>query len=113
MEKSENICGGRIDYENPIPSDLSEEEARMHAEATKGIEDALAILAEMQDERTDKNGNVTEPITPALVGTVKEMINLHLTPGCEVLRAQHRTYEFNTGSNLDLETSQEDSEDQK
>jgi hypothetical protein len=107
MTNHENICGGRIEYDYELPNGLTEKEAMMHESARQDVEDALAILAEMQEDRTDEDGNVTEPITIPLLNSIKEMINFYLTPGGAILRAQQTAYEFNTGHSLNVETALE------
>lgn len=111
MTNHENVCGGRIDYDYELPNGLTGKEVTMHESARQDVEDALAVLTEMQEDRTDEDGNVVEPITLPLLNSIKETVNFHLTPGCAILRAQQTAYEFNTGHSLDVETALEMAEE--
>lgn len=73
MPSNSNVCGQRIDYENPTRESLSDHQANLSEEAYSEVENSLAIIAEIQNERTNKDGEISEPLTLAQIRTILEV----------------------------------------
>ncbi|PSQ27808.1 hypothetical protein BRD03_06245 [Halobacteriales archaeon QS_9_68_17] len=73
MPSTENVCGQRIEYETPSYGDLSENQSDLYDAAISEVENTLAIITEIQNERTDENGEITEPLTLTQVRTILEV----------------------------------------
>ena len=72
MPSNKNVCGQRIEYENTIES-LSEPKVGLYKAASSEVENALAIIAEIQNERTNEDGEITEALTLTQVRTILEI----------------------------------------
>jgi hypothetical protein len=73
MPSTENVCGQRIDYDFPIRESFSEREEAIYDNAYSEVENTLAIIAEIQNERTDEDGKISEPLTLTEVRTIQEV----------------------------------------
>lgn len=73
--KDETITGQRITYEYANSANLSERERAIRERAADSVEDSLAILAEIQNDRTDANGDIERAPTHAELGTVTELVS--------------------------------------
>lgn len=78
-----NICGERIDYEIPDKTPLQDKSK--YCEAVLNLEDALAVIAEMQERRKNEEGDICEPISPTLFHTVLEMKREYIDSALVVL----------------------------
>lgn len=85
MQDQTNICGDRLDYE--VPSKIEESQRDIYQSAAKDAEDALAIIQEVQQSRTNESGDVCEPISSTSLNTVIEVSNEYLQPALSVLAA--------------------------
>jgi hypothetical protein len=74
MPINSNVCGQRIDYELPTQGDLPERIASQYERAYSEVENTLAIIAEIQDERTNEDGEITEPLSLTQVRTILEVV---------------------------------------
>jgi|AntDeeMetageno50_2_1112565.scaffolds.fasta_scaffold01273_6 hypothetical protein len=86
MPSCEIICGQRIDYEPPTCESLSEHEDDLLEAAYSEVEDTLAIIAEIQEERANDGGDITEPLTLIQIRTVLE-IGVQVERSLTVLKA--------------------------
>lgn len=86
MPSKQNVCGQRIAYENPTRERLSENEADLYEDAYSEVEDTLAIIAEIQNERTNEDSKITESLTLTEVKTILE-IGVPLERSLTVLEA--------------------------
>jgi len=73
MSSYENVCGQRITYEPPIHENLSVNEAVLYEDAYFEVENTLAIIAKSQNERTNEDGEITEPLTHTQIRTILEL----------------------------------------
>jgi len=73
MPTNSNVCGQRIDYENPTREDFSEHQAKLSEEAYSEVENSLAIITEIQNERTNEDGEISEPLTLTQIRTILEV----------------------------------------
>ncbi|MDS0243044.1 MULTISPECIES: hypothetical protein [unclassified Haloferax] len=73
MPSNENVCGQRIDYELPSPEGFSESTAAHYERAYSEVENALAIITEIQNERTNEDGEIAEPLSLTQVRTILEV----------------------------------------
>lgn len=71
MTTTETTCGEEIAYETTTDT-LSEGEERLYTDAIRDIEDSLAIIAEIQNERV-AGDEVKEPLTRAEANTILEV----------------------------------------
>lgn len=86
MTSYETICGQRIDYEPPTRESLPEHELDLVEAAYSEVENTLAIIAEIQDERANDDGDITEPLTLTQIRTILE-ISVQLERSLTVLEA--------------------------
>lgn len=73
MPTNSNVCGQRIVYENPTRESLSEHQAKLSEEAYSEVENTLAIIAEIQDERTNEDSDIAAPLTLTQIRTILEV----------------------------------------
>lgn len=73
MPSKQNVCGQRIDYELPTRECSSESTAAHYESAYSEVENALAIIAEIQNGRTNEDGEITEPLSLTQVRTILEV----------------------------------------
>ena len=73
MPTNSDVCGQRIVYENPTRESLSEHQAKLSEEAHSEVEDTLAIIAEIQDERTNEDGDIADLLTLTQIRTILEV----------------------------------------
>jgi len=73
MPTNSDVCGQRIVYENPTRESLSEHQAKLSEEAYSEVEDTLAIIAEIQNERANEDGEISEPLTLTQIRTILEV----------------------------------------
>lgn len=85
MQDKTNICGDRLDYE--VPTELDESQTELYQSAAKNAEDALAIIEEIQQNRTNESGDVCKPISQTSINTVTEVTNEYLQPALSILAA--------------------------
>jgi hypothetical protein len=57
----------------PPQGDLPERKASQYERAYSEVENTLAIIAEIQDERTNEDGEITEPLSLTQVRTILEV----------------------------------------
>lgn len=86
MPSTENVCGQRIDYDLPIRERFSEREEAIYDNAYSEVENTLAIIAEIQNGRTDEDGKISEPLTLTEVRTILE-VGVHLDRALTVIEA--------------------------
>lgn len=84
MQDKHNICGGRIEHQ--LPTNVDASNADLYWSAVTVAEDALAILAKIDDDRKNESGDLCEPITWTHINTIRQH-NLHLVPALSVLAA--------------------------
>lgn len=72
-ESLSNTCGQRIDYETPTRESLPEHEADRLRAAYYEVESTLAIISEVQDGRTNEDGDITEPLSLIQIMTIQEL----------------------------------------
>jgi hypothetical protein len=73
MPTNSNVCGQRIDYENHTRESLPEHQANLSEVAYSEVEDTLAIIAEIQNERTNEDSDIAEPLTLTQIRTILEV----------------------------------------
>lgn len=73
MRDNETVCGQRITYENAAPDHLNESETALYESRSRRIENCVAIIAEFQKERTNADGDITEPLTRQQIGSILEL----------------------------------------
>lgn len=73
MPTNSNVCGQRIDSENHTRESLPKHQANLSKVAYSEVEDTLAIIAEIQSERMNEDGDITEPLTLTQIRTVLEV----------------------------------------
>lgn len=73
MPSNQNVCGQRIDYEPPAQERFSESTAVHYENAYFEVENTLAITAGIQNERTNEDGEITEPLSLLQVKTILEV----------------------------------------
>jgi len=83
MQDNTTICGNRIAYDNHAP----ETNADLYESAVNDVEDALAIIHEIQEGRLNKEGDVHEPLTRTHVNTLQELNKESLNSALAVLGA--------------------------
>ena len=88
METNQNVCGQSITYELPEYDGLSDREAEAQASVTAEIEDSLAIIAEIQRERTSHTGEIATPLTETQINTIQE-VEVGLNRSLAILSALH------------------------
>lgn len=92
MTSNVNVCGQRIAYENTEHDTLSENEASLYDAASSEVENTLAIIAEIQNERTNEDGEITNPLTLRQVRTILE-VGVPLERSLTVLEALQESSE--------------------
>jgi len=70
MPSNANVYGQRIAYENTEHDTLSEKEASLYDTASFEIETALEVIDEIQEERTNGDGEITDPLTLRQIRTI-------------------------------------------
>ncbi|ELY78244.1 hypothetical protein C487_09459 [Natrinema pallidum DSM 3751] len=88
MQDKHNICGDRIDYK--LPTGVDESQADRYRSAAQSAEDALAIIAEIQDDRKNESGEICEPVTETTINTIREINHQYLMPALSTLAVLER-----------------------
>jgi len=83
MQDKTTICGNRIAYDDHTP----ETNPDLYESAADEVEDALAIIHELQESRLNEEGDVREPLTRTHINTLQEINKEYLDSALAVLRA--------------------------
>jgi len=86
MPSNANVYGQRIAYENTEHDTLSEKEASLYDTASFEVETALEVIDEIQEERTNEDGEITDLLTLRQVRTILE-VGIPLERSLTVLEA--------------------------